>query len=195
MELTPRFDAALALARWLHRDQTRKGTAAPYLGHLLSTCALVMHFGGSETQACAALLHDAAEDQGGEAMLEAIRAQLGGDVADIVRDCTDATETPKPEWEPRKRRYIETIAEKPAPSLLVSACDKLDNARAIVADLRRDGPGTLDRFTGGRKTLWYYAEIAAALAAAAREPGTVAVVRELEAAVAELRRLAGPGQP
>lgn len=195
MELTPRFDAALALARWLHRDQKRKGTDAPYLGHLLSTCALVMHFGGSETQACAALLHDAAEDQGGEAMLQAIRTQLGDDVAEIVRDCTDTTETPKPEWEPRKRRAIEAIADEPAASLLVSACDKLDNARAIVADLRREGPGTLGRFRGGRKVLWYYAEIAAALAAAAREPGTVAVVQELETAVAEMRRLAGPGQP
>ena len=195
MELTPRFDAALALARFLHRGQRRKGTDAPYLGHLLSTCALVMHFGGTEAQACAALLHDAAEDQGGERILAAIRAELGDDVADIVRDCTDTMETPKPPWEPRKRRYIEAIAEKPAASLLVSACDKLDNARAIVADLRRDGPRTLERFTGGRRVVWYYAEIAAALAAAAREPGAVAAARELEAAVAELRRLAGPGEP
>jgi (p)ppGpp synthase/HD superfamily hydrolase len=189
MELTPRFDAALALARYLHRDQKRKGSETPYLAHLLSTCALVMHFGGSEAQACAALLHDAAEDQGGEGILQAIRAQLGDDVAALVRDCTDALETPKPEWQPRKERYIHGLAKKSQAALLVSACDKLDNARAIVADLRRDGPRTLARFTGGARVLWYYAEIAAALDAAATEPGTRAVVAELAVAVAELKRL------
>jgi (p)ppGpp synthase/HD superfamily hydrolase len=190
MELTPRFDAALALARFLHRTQKRKGSETPYLAHLLSTSALVMHFGGTEAQACAALLHDAAEDQGGTPMLEAIRVQLGADVADIVADCTDAVETPKPEWRPRKERYVHAVAKKPAASLLVTACDKLDNARAIVADLRRDGRRTPDRFTGGAQVLWYYAELAAALRAAAREPGTVAVVNELDAAVAEMKALA-----
>jgi (p)ppGpp synthase/HD superfamily hydrolase len=190
MELTPRFDAALALARWLHRDQKRKGSGTPYLAHLLSTSALVMHFGGTEAQACAALLHDAAEDQGGRPMLEAIRVQLGADVAEIVADCTDAVEVPKPEWQPRKERYIHGLARKPSASLLVTACDKLDNARALVADLRRDGPRTLDRFTGGVKVLWYYAELAAALRGAATEPGTVAVVGELDVAVAEMRSLA-----
>jgi (p)ppGpp synthase/HD superfamily hydrolase len=136
------------------------------------------------------LLHDAAEDQGGAPMLDAIRAQLGDDVADIVADCTDAVETPKPAWLPRKERYVHSLARKPAASLLVTACDKLDNARALVADLRRDGPRTLDRFTAGDKVVWYYAELAAALRAAATEPGTLAVVDELDAAVATLRSLA-----
>jgi (p)ppGpp synthase/HD superfamily hydrolase len=190
MELTPRFDAALALARWLHRDQKRKGSETPYLAHLLSTCALVMHFGGTEAQACAALLHDAAEDQGGEGILRAIRAQLGDDVADIVADCTDALTIPKPAWQPRKERYIHAVATKPQASLLVTACDKLDNARAIVADLRRDGRRTLERFTGGERTVWYYAELAAALGQAATAPGTRAAIAELEVAVAELKRLA-----
>jgi (p)ppGpp synthase/HD superfamily hydrolase len=189
MELTPRFDAALALARFLHRDQKRKGTETPYLSHLLSTCALVMHFGGTEAQACAALLHDAAEDQGGAEILDALRAALGDDVADIVRDCTDTVETPKPAWQPRKERYVHALATKPQASLLVTACDKLDNARALVADLRRDGPRTLERFSGGPRVLWYYAELAAALTAAAREAGTRGAAAELSSVVAELRRL------
>ena len=46
--------------------------------------------------------------------------------------------------------------------LLVSACDKLHNARAIVSDLRTLGPAVFDRFTGGREgTLWYYRTLAA----------------------------------
>ena len=43
-------------------------------------------------------------------------------------------------------------------------------------------------FTGGSQVLWYYRAIAAALRAAARERGTVAVVAELEVAVAEMER-------
>jgi hypothetical protein len=41
--------------------------------------------------------------------------------------------------------------------LLVSASDKLHNARSIVADLRRSGAATFERFNVGREdTLWYY---------------------------------------
>ena len=47
--------------------------------------------------------------------------------------------------------------------MLVSGCDKLHNARAIVADLRdpATGAAVFERFTGKRDgTLWYYRELA-----------------------------------
>ena len=53
--------------------------------------------------------------------------------------------------------------------LLVSACDKLHNARAIVADLRAVGPALWDRFSQADPVaqLWYYQSLAA------RYPGRV----------------------
>ena len=69
MPLTDRFDDALVYASRLHREQTRKGSDIPYVAHLLAVCSLVIEHGGSEDQAIAALLHDAAEDQGGEPRL------------------------------------------------------------------------------------------------------------------------------
>jgi (p)ppGpp synthase/HD superfamily hydrolase len=84
----------------------RKGGEIPYLGHLLSVAALVIEADGSETQAIAALLHDAAEDQGGEATLAEIEARFGQQVAKIVAECSDTFETPKPPWRERKERYI-----------------------------------------------------------------------------------------
>ena len=45
----------------------RKGTAIPYISHLMSVAALVPGHGGNEDQAIAGLLHDAPEDQGGQA--------------------------------------------------------------------------------------------------------------------------------
>ena len=90
MPLTDRFDDALRYASHLHREQTRKGSDIPYVSHLLAVCGLVIEHGGSEDQAIAALLHDAAEDQGGEPTPNEIRARYGAAVADIVADCTDA---------------------------------------------------------------------------------------------------------
>ncbi len=75
--LTDRFTRAVDYAREVHAGDTRKGTTIPSLSHLLAVAALVLEHGGSEDQAIAALLHDAAEDHGGRAQLARIRAAFG----------------------------------------------------------------------------------------------------------------------
>ena len=50
--------------------------------------------GGDEEKAIAALLHDAAEDQGGHAMLARIEARFGSTVSEIVRGCSDSLDQP-----------------------------------------------------------------------------------------------------
>lgn len=157
MALSPQFDRALTYASDLHRSQVRKGSNVPYVAHLLSVCSRVLSEGGSETQAIAALLHDAAEDQGGRARLEEVRQRFGAAVANIVADCTDSYEEPKPAWRPRKEAYLATLRAKPRASLLVSLADKVDNAEAILLDYRSLGDGVWERFTGGKVgTAWYY---------------------------------------
>jgi len=81
IELTARYTRAVDLARTLHAGELRKGTPIPYLAHPLSVSALVLEHGGSEDQAIAALLHDTAEDHGGSARIDQIRADFGEDVA------------------------------------------------------------------------------------------------------------------
>jgi tetratricopeptide (TPR) repeat protein len=63
--LGERFELALQFAAATHRTQVRKGSGIPYVGHLLGVCSLVIDDGGSKDEAIEALLHDAAEDQGG----------------------------------------------------------------------------------------------------------------------------------
>ena len=184
--LGKRFDDALLHALRLHRKQQRKGNNVPYAAHLLGTAGLVLDFGGDEAQAMAALLHDAAEDRGGRPRLARIRKRFGADVARMVEDCTDTLEKVKPEWRPRKEAYIASLPGKRARSLLVSAADKLDNARAIVADLRAHGAGTLDRFSGKRDTLWYFQELVEVF----DELGVGPVADELAVAVKEMVALA-----
>ena len=162
MPLSNLFDEALGHAARLHRDQTRKGSGIPYVAHLLSVCGRVLTHRGSEVQAIAALLHDAAEDQGGQPTLDEISRRFGSAVAAIVADCTDSWVEPKPEWRPRKEAYLATLPHKPAQSLLVSLADKTDNAEAILSDYRVMGDDLWSRFTGGREgTIWYYRSLSA----------------------------------
>ena len=183
--LGKRFDDALLHALRLHRKQQRKGNNVPYAAHLLGTAGLVLDFGGDEAQAMAALLHDAAEDHGGRPRLAKIRKRFGADVARMVEDCTDTLEKVKPEWRPRKEAYLASLPGKRARSLLVSAADKLDNARAIVADLRAHGVGTLDRFSGKRDTVWYFRELVEVFG----KLGVGPVADELAVAVKEMAAL------
>lgn len=184
--LGPRFDAALAWASQLHRDQTRKGTPVPYLAHLLGVASLALEMGADEDGAIAALLHDAVEDQG--VTVSDVESRFGPAVARIVADCTDAHTNPKPAWRPRKQAYLDALPFKPTASLRVSLADKIYNARAIVDDLRVHGDALWSRFTGGRDgSLWYYEKLADIFTRVAPGPDADRLMRT----VAEMRALSG----
>ena len=191
MFLTERFEDALLYATRLHARQARKGSGVPYVAHLLGAASIALEHGADEDEAVAALLHDAVEDQGGAATLEEIRRRFGPRVASIVEGCTDADVTPKPPWRERKERYLAHLATAPPSVRLVSASDKLHNARSVLADYRAHGESLWSRFTGGREgTLWYYR----ALVEAFRAAGTTPLVEELARVVDELERLAEQGR-
>jgi (p)ppGpp synthase/HD superfamily hydrolase len=166
--LTDRFQQAFALVCEIHANQVRKGTTIPYLAHLMSVAALVLEHGGAEDAAIGGLLHDAIEDSADGTQTEAlIRRQFGDRIGDIVVACSDAVAVPgqaKPPWRERKETYIAHLAGQEDPDVfLVSACDKLHNARAIVADLRAVGPAVWERFSQADPGahLWYYGSLAA----------------------------------
>ncbi len=160
--LGERFDQALVLASQLHRTQVRKESNVPYVAHLLAVAALAIEHGADEDQAIAALLHDAVEDQGGLPTAERIRLQFGPRTTELVLALTDATVLPKPPWRARKQAYLLHLQDAHRDVLLLSACDKVHNARAIVEDHASVGSALWTRFSGGRDgTLWYYRELAA----------------------------------
>ena len=160
MTLTSRFDRAVNTARLLHADQFRKGTSIPYISHLLGVASIALEHGADEDTAIAAILHDAVEDQGGAETLQLIRQEFGERVAGIVDECSDTDVVPKPPWLERKKAYIAHIGQASVDALLVSAADKLHNARSILMDLRTHGDGVWDRFNAGRDDIvWYYREL------------------------------------
>lgn len=191
MTLSPQFEEALLYAARLHASQLRKGGSIPYVAHLLGVASIALQYGANEDEAIAALLHDAIEDQGGAATREEIRRRFGDKVVEIVDGCTDADSFPKPPWKRRKETYVAHIRNAPASVRLVSACDKLQNARAILADYRVLGDSLWRRFSGGKDgTLWYYR----ALIQVFREPGTNPLNEELDRVVTEIERLTSARQ-
>jgi GTP pyrophosphokinase len=181
----------MSFALQRHWHQPRKGTAIPYMAHLLQVCGIVLEAGGDEDQAIAALLHDAIEDApAGQAdwVRRQIRGRFGGRVLGIVEACTDADTQPKPPWRERKERYVERLRSVPSDALLVASADKLHNARATLRDLRDVGEAVWDRFAGGREgTLWYYRAVVDAL----RRAGGTPLLSELETTLSAIEAEAG----
>lgn len=190
MELSERFTDALVFATQLHGHQVRKVSGEPYIAHLLAVAGLVLENGGSEDEAIAALLHDTIEDQGGAAIRDRIAQRFGREVLEIVDGCTDsetAPGTPKLPWQQRKDRYLARLPHESASVRLVSAADKLHNARSLLAEYRRRGESLWAHFRGGREgTLWYHRAVADTLSQFDSNP----LVAELDRTVSELERLA-----
>lgn len=161
--MTPRYSQAIHFAAAAHEGQQRKGTSIPYIVHPVAVAALVAEYGGDEDQQIAALLHDVLED-GGPHHAPEIERLFGARVLVIVESCTDGIPDAtgvKPPWEKRKRDYLEHLAVASDDVLLVSGCDKLSNAQAILSDLEKIGHAVFDRFTAKRQgTIWYYQELA-----------------------------------
>jgi (p)ppGpp synthase/HD superfamily hydrolase len=185
--VSQRFHDALSYASTLHASQARKATTIPYVAHLLAVAAIVMEAGGDEDEAIAALLHDGPEDQGGEETLEEIRRRFGDRIANIVAECSDTFEDPKPEWELRKAAYRARLGSADKSSLLVSASDKLHNARATLRDLRLHGASVWDRFSATREqTLENYRSLIEAYERGETDDRRTDVVRELREVIDQM---------
>lgn len=185
--LSHRFIEALAYATTLHKTQVRKGSSTPYIAHLLGVSSIALEYGAGEDEAIAALLHDAVEDQGGAPTREEIRRRFGLRVVAIVDGCTDSDTIPKPPWRERKEAYIGHLQQASDSVRLISAADKLHNARSVLKDYRQLGDEVWQRFKGGRDgTLWYYRAVVQALKG--EEPRLL--VEELDRVVSELEQLA-----
>jgi (p)ppGpp synthase/HD superfamily hydrolase len=186
-----RLDDALALAADAFRSRRRKGTTIPYLSHLLAVMAIVAEHGGDEDQLIAAVLHDYLEDIEG-ASRDLLASRFGERVTSLVEGLSDSTGYPKPPWEERKRAYLVHLAGATPDLKLVSAADKLHNARSIRRDLKSGGPAVWKRFSASpTDTLWYYREVTRALGEGWAHP----LLDELVDEVAALHAAAGVAIP
>lgn len=194
LHFTERLTRAVDYARHLHIER-RKGTGIPSMAHLFGVASLVIGEAGltdfpvTEDMVIAALLHDAVEDHGGALRLEDIRQNFGANVARMVEGLSDSlAEDPnaKDRWEQRKQAYIDRLRDEPTDVRLISAADKLYNARSILEDYRLIGPEVWRRFKRGRDLqIWYFDSILAVF----KSKGKTRIVDEFERVIAELRQI------
>ena len=183
VNLTDKFERALQYATIIHGGQRRKHSDVPYMAHLLGVASIALEYGADETEAIAAVLHDAVEEAGGTDRLADILMRFGETVAEIVDGCTDTKAQPKPPWRARKAAYIAHLPHATASVRLVSAADKLYNARLLLKDLRLNGNGAWNQTKGGKEgTLWYLRCLVQAYKTAGINP----LVEEFERAVVEI---------
>lgn len=199
--LTARFTSALLFAADIHRGQFRKGGRTPYLSHVLGVASLALDFGADEDEAIAAALHDTIEDApdppGADGVRRWIAFNFGPRVLEIVEGCTDADTNPKPAWRERKEKYVASIAGENASTVLVSAADKLHNARSVLTDFRSEGLRVFDRFNpaaGVDGTVGYYRGLVTAFSTRAAQLGDLRLPKllaELDRTVTDLEREVG----
>lgn len=200
-----RYPMALAYAAVMHADQRRKDDlGTPYITHPTAVSALIWHYGlrvaGFEQEieelVLAGLLHDVAEDSGGEQRVEEIGGLFGPRVAELVASASDSL-TVDPEakapWRERKESHIERVRGLSSVgsdgimvdpgACLVIACDKLHNLTGTAAAVESQGDGYLERFKGGAEgTRWYYRTMFEAL-----KPGLPdSIIHDLSAQLARL---------
>ncbi|HEY1803574.1 MAG TPA: HD domain-containing protein [Terracidiphilus sp.] len=197
--LSARFTRAVDYARLLHTE-ARKGTEIPYMAHLLGVTALVMAEAGgpvplTEDMVIAAILHDTVKDHGGKPRLDDVEKIFGPHVARMVEGLSDtlAEDHDKKEgWDERKRAYLVRLRTEPEDVLVISAADKLYNAKSILDDLKQIGPAVWERFKRGPKEqLWYFHSLLEVFRARLKSP----IVDELEHVVNEISYLVATEWP
>ncbi len=160
LTLTTRYSDTLKWICEIHAEQRRRLHQDPYVGHLLRVGGMVLEWVTDEDEALAALLHDAAEDCGGQKMLDEIQLRYGEKVARLVRQCSDSlSENPnkKLPWRARKEAHIARTATAERGARLIMICDKIDNMRGLLNQLETtDAEDVFAQFHGGWDTLWYF---------------------------------------
>jgi guanosine-3',5'-bis(diphosphate) 3'-pyrophosphohydrolase len=152
-----KLERALRWAAERHHGQSRKGSSAPYLTHLVGVAMILDRLGFPEPVLIAGLLHDVTEDT--DSTLGDLRDQFGADVAEIVRHCSEKKiddQGRKRAWIDRKTDHLRALHDAPPEARAVFLADKLHNLTSIACDLN-EGRDVWSLFNAEReRVLWYY---------------------------------------
>lgn len=188
IQLSQKYFEAVHYASLAHAGSVRKDTLIPYICHPIAVSAYVLEAGGDEDQAIGGLLHDVAEDCGGEPRIHDIELKFNERVAAIVRGCSDSLEvdpSKKIDWRIRKEQHLAKLVDASDDILIVTAADKLHNARAIATDFQNIGAEIWGRFNAEEAQVhWYYEEVFKILE---KRKVSVQLLRPLEVAIRIMR--------
>ncbi len=148
-----RIIEAIELAASAHQEQKRKVSKIPYISHPLAVGMILQELNCSEDVIIAGILHDSIEDT--QLRFNEIEDKFGSNVAKLVLGVTEDKSIP--EWEIRKKNYIENLQHEPLEILMISAADKYHNLFALSKDKQLQGEDIWKNFKRGKKEqFWYY---------------------------------------
>lgn len=153
MQYTIKIQEAIHFAILVHeidQKQKRKGKDIPYVTHPLTVGLILAQAGASEEVIIAGLLHDTIEDSTDSSKVtkEVLADKFGEEVAGLVDSVTEQNKSLG--WVERKEIAHAHIASFSNDSVLVKSADILSNMTELLADYRREGEPTFDRFNASR---------------------------------------------
>ncbi len=155
------IDKAIGFAAAAHDGQKRKIGSLPYIAHPVGVAMILMEMGCDESIVVAGLLHDVVEDTG--VTLAEIRQEFGGEVADIVKGCTEPPKK-KYNWLERKKYMIASLRDASLPVKLVMAADKYHNLSHTLHNAQKKKKGVWQSFGKGKRyQAWYYRAVASSI--------------------------------
>ena len=151
MDTTEMFNKALRFATEIHKGQSRKGKAIPYISHPLAVAHILEQVTKNEDIVIAGILHDTIEDcvPYGSITKDILERMFNADIARMVNDVTE--EDKSLPWAERKRLAFEHIKHMPHDSLLVKSADVLHNLSELTADIIRDGQSVFTKFNASKE--------------------------------------------
>ncbi len=186
---------AFEYAEIAHIGQKKSGTEIPLISHPLAVASFVLRYGGTETQAQAALIHDTINDPG--ITEEEIAEKFGSAVTRYVFAFADPPfpSGATPGWKERRVAYLTKLTALDEDVLFVIACEELHDLSELLHDLRHVGVKTWDRFEAAPVDLyWGYRELLKLFYdRLPKTPGATQLAAEFARCLRELKAVGGPG--
>jgi (p)ppGpp synthase/HD superfamily hydrolase len=172
--LTSAFD----FAENLHRNRKWKNGEITFLHHPIGVASLVLFYGGDQSQAQAALLHDTL---GEGATLTQIQEKFGKEVRELVEAFEDppGVNSQTMEWANIKKAYISKIETLPTRAVFVIACEELHEITTLNQELKSNTIKVWKHYpVPGRDLGWYFKNLASVFYKKLDEPKYQSLVSE-----------------
>jgi hypothetical protein len=181
---------ALAFAEKYHSNKFKKGTEILFIYHPIAVASLVFKYGGTETQAQAAVLHDTIGE--GEVSRDDLVSRFGAEVANLVFGFADPEQpsSGKLSWGDEKKAYLNKVHGLTEDQVFLVACEELHEGSELLHDLKYYGSHVWRRYpVHGMEVFWYFKELLRIFHEKLTEPRYRPLVSEFAGLVKSLKEI------